>query len=194
MNQTHQTKPTNLLSNSKFEGFLSTLIEIKIIPLCLPNWHHRKRKKEGNCLVAHLLPLGHLGCCILRGTTGSWAWQHAARVSFSVALWLERWHTLALEVLNTVHEQCMAKYKFRRQGDLAQFLLYKSPIEQQAHGGLLKPWSPKNILRMTNFPEQTKARKPALRQDAVLIREYTIWTTLYLLEERRTVEVSNCWS
>lgn len=138
----------------------------------------------------HLLPLGHLVCCILRGTTGSYASQHAAWVSFLVVFWLERWHVLALEVVNTLQEQCMVKYKFRRHGDLAQLLLYKSPIEQQAHRGLLKLWAAKNIPRTTNFTEQTKARKPALRQDAMLIREDATWTTLYLLEERRTVEVS----
>lgn len=69
MNKTNQTRNTDLLSNSKFEGqklvaCSPQLLKSKaILSACQTDI---TRKEEVICLAVYLLPLGHLVYCILR--------------------------------------------------------------------------------------------------------------------------------
>lgn len=154
-------------------------------------------KWEINHLAVCSFMHNNLVYCILRSITWSSALQHAAFLNGG----LKRQHSQVLKVLNILQEQYMKQHGFWRQGDLAQFHLYKSPPKQHGHQHLLKPPSsqnvPKHQFHSLGRPTlHRRARQESLLWgwDAMLITEYALQVTSYLLEERRTAEVSNCWS
>lgn len=113
-NQTYQTENTDLLSNSKFEGqklaacSLQLLKSKAILSACQTDMTRKERSELSSSVFASTWSSALLHP---RGVTWSSALQHAAWVSFSVVVSLGRQHSLALEVLNALREQCMV-HKF----------------------------------------------------------------------------------